>query len=166
MLVGNSAYDNGVSWDIISAYQSGMFGSYGKGSNYVGVTETIDESGAWHYVPGPLAQHSAVQKWGSKNDVIVNFGMNFSDKVFFGINVGFPYATYGYSESFYESSVNPEQFPIIYNLDDGSQAETYFLSSSFSNRYIAAPTPRTSEWRGLSATGPSSAWTTNLPTTA
>ena len=137
MLVGNSAYDNGVSWDIISAYQSGMFGSYGKGSNYVGVTETIDESGAWHYVPGPLAQHSAVQKWGSKNDVIVNFGMNFSDKVFFGINVGFPYATYGYSESFYESSVNPEQFPIIYNLDDGSQAETYFLSSSFSNRYIA-----------------------------
>lgn len=136
-LVGNGAYDSGISWDIISAYQGGMFGSYGMGNNYVGVTESIDGSGEWHYVPGSLAQHSTVQRWGSKNDIIVNFGMNFSDKVFFGVNVGFPYATYGTSESFYESSVTPEQFPIVYNLDDGSQRETYFLSSTFNNRYLA-----------------------------
>lgn len=138
LLAGSNAYDaSGVSWDIITAYQAGMFGSYGKGNNYVGVTEMIDKSGNWHYVPGPLAQNSITQKWGSKNDIITNFAMNFSDKVFVGLNLGFPYARYGYSESFYESAVNPEQFPIVYNMDDGSQVETNFVSASYGYRYLS-----------------------------
>lgn len=138
LLAGNNAFDaSGVSWDIITAYQAGMFGTYGNGNNYVGVTEMIDGSGNWHYVPGPLSQNSVTQKWGSKNDIVVNYAMNFSDKVFVGINLGFPYARYGYSESFWESSVNPEQFPIVYNMDDGSQVETNFLGASYGYRYLA-----------------------------
>lgn len=138
LLASSSAFDaSGLSWDIITAYQAGMFGSYGNGADYVGVTEMISGDGTWHYVPGTLAQSSVTQKWGSKNDIILNYGMNFSDKVFVGINVGFPYARYGYSETFFEAAMEPERFPIIYNLDDGSQDETNFLSASYGYQYLA-----------------------------
>lgn len=138
LLASRDAFDvSGVSWDILTAYQAGMFGSYGMGSNYVGVTETIDGSGDWHYVPGPLSQNSVTRKWGSKNDVVMNLGLNFSDNVFVGINVGFPYARYGYSESFYESAVNPEQFPIVFQGNDGSEYDTNFLSASYGYQYLS-----------------------------
>lgn len=138
VLSRTDAFDGSdISWDILTAYQAGMFGSYGNGADYVGVTETIDPSGKWHYVPGPLSQTSVTHKWGSKNDVVMNLGLNFSDKVFVGFNLGLPYARYGYSEAFYESAVNPEQFPIVFMGDDGSEYDTNFLSASYGYQYLA-----------------------------
>ena len=138
MLSRTDAFDGSdISWDILTAYQAGMFGSYGNGADYVGVTETIDPSGKWHYVPGPLSQTSVTHKWGSKNDVVMNLGLNFSDNVFVGFNLGLPYARYGYSEAFYESAVNPEQFPIVFMGDDGSEYDTNFLSASYGYQYLA-----------------------------
>lgn len=138
VLSRTDAFDGSdISWDILTAYQAGMFGSYGNGADYVGVTEIIDPSGKWHYVPGPLSQNSVTHKWGSKNDVVMNLGLNFSDKVFVGFNLGLPYARYGYSEAFYESAVNPEQFPIVFMGDDGSEYDTNFLSASYGYQYLA-----------------------------
>lgn len=130
---GSSFYGSNVSWDILTAYQARMFGTYGQGNNYVGVTEAIADDASYCYVPGELAQNSVVESHGSKNDLILNLGLNFSDKFYAGLNIGFPIADYSYSESFYESAVNPEQFLLSY--DDGG--ETYFNSASYAYRYVA-----------------------------
>ena len=47
----------------------------------------------------------------SKNDIVLNFAMNFSDNVFVGLNVGFPYARYGYDEAF-EQFLNSRQMAV------------------------------------------------------
>ena len=141
LIAGSNAFDaTDISWDILTAYRGGVFGSYTKGDgtyDYVGVTQMIDETGMWSYVPGELSQNSVTRKWGSKNDLVLNFAMNFSDNVFVGLNVGFPYARYGYDEAFYEAAVNPEQFAITYLDKAGNEMTTYFNSASYGYQYMA-----------------------------
>ena len=123
-----------VSWDILTAYNGGMFGPYTEyDDEFVGVTEMISDDGDYHFVPGQLAQTSALTKNGSKTDLVMNFGMNISDRVYVGMNLGVPMAHYRFNESFYEAAVNPDQFPIVY--DDGGT--TYFQRGYYNYQYLA-----------------------------
>lgn len=132
----NSFNNSDVPWDILTAYQGGMYGPYGWDGLYAGVTESISDGGEYHYVPGALAQTSSLTKRGSKNDIILNLGLNVNDKVYFGFNVGLPTARYTYSESFYEAAVNPDQFPLIY--EDGDQLyTTWFNRGTYNYQYRA-----------------------------
>lgn len=132
----NSFNNSDVPWDILTAYQGGMYGPYGWDGLYAGVSELISDNGDYHFVPGALSQTSSRTKRGSKNDLILNLGLNVSDKVYFGFNVGLPSIRYRYSESFYEASVNPDQFPIIY--EDGDYLyTTYFDRGAFRYQYDA-----------------------------
>ena len=129
-----SSFNNSdLAWDILAAYQGGMFGSYGVDGEFVGVTETISDDGDFHYVPGALSQTSYLTKYGSKNDLIMNMGFNFSDRFYVGVNLGIPTARYRYNESFYEAAINPDDFRIKY--DDGY--ETCFQNGSYGYRYLA-----------------------------
>ena len=125
-----------VSWDILTAYNGGMFGPYGWDGEYAGVSEMISDNGDYHYVPGQLAQTSSLIKSGSKTDLIMNFGMNISDRVYVGLNLGVPMAHYRFSESFYEAAVNPDLFPIVY--EDGDDLyTTYFQRGYYNYQYYA-----------------------------
>ena len=110
-----------------------MFGSYGIDGEYAGVTEAISPDGDYHYVPGALSQTSYLTKRGSKSDLILNMAMNFSDRFYVGFNLGIPTARYRYNESFYEASIIPDDFRIMY--DDGY--ETCFLNGSYGYQYMA-----------------------------
>jgi Outer membrane protein transport protein (OMPP1/FadL/TodX). len=111
-----------------------MFGSYGRDGEYVGVTETFSlPDGDYHYLAGPLAQTSYQTKLGSKNDLVMNLGLNFSDRFYLGFNLGIPTARYRYQESFYEAAVNPDRFLIRY--DDGH--DTCFRNGTFNYQYLA-----------------------------
>ena len=132
----NSYENSNVSWDILTAYQAGMFGSYGNGNNYVGVSEVLD--GFNHFVPSALAQRTIVNKSGSKNDMIFNFGMNISDQLFIGVNMGMPSAMYDYSELFIEAAKRPEDFPISFAAHGGGSVTTYFNSGSYSYEYASS----------------------------
>ena len=128
----DSYYSTDIPWDLLAAYQGGMYGTYdGVDGRFVGVTETT--AGDYHYLSGDLAQTSYRTKRGSKNDVIMNVGLNFSDQFYFGFNLGLPAARYRYSESFYESAVNPEQFMIPF--EDGGTPS--FLRGSYNYQYMA-----------------------------
>ena len=129
----NAFNNSDVPWDILAAYQGGMYGPYGWDGVYAGVTESISDDGDYHYVPGTLAQSSYLTKRGSKNDLIMNLGLNISDRVFLGFNLGLPTARYRYSESFYETAVDPGQFPIAY--DDGYS--TCFNRGTYNYQYLA-----------------------------
>ena len=129
-----SSFNNSdLPWDILAAYQGGMFGYYGVDGEYAGVTETISDNGDYHYVPGNLSQTAYQTKLGSKNDLIMNMGFNFSDRFYIGFNLGIPTARYRYSESFYEASINPNDFRIKYDGGD----ETCFLNGSYGYQYMA-----------------------------
>lgn len=137
LLASASSFNNSaVPWDVLTAYQGGMYGPYGWDGIYAGVTETISDDGSYHYVPGSLAQTSSRTKTGSKNDLVVNFAMNFSDRVYVGFNVGLPTARYRYDETFNESAVDPGQFPIIYE-DGGKNYTTYFMRGNYNYQYLA-----------------------------
>ncbi|NLZ19157.1 MAG: hypothetical protein GXY24_02640 [Bacteroidales bacterium] len=125
-----------VSWDILTAYNGGMFGPYGWDADYAGVTESISDNGDYHFVPAALAQTSSLTKIGSKSDLIMNFGLNISDRVYVGFNLGVPMIRYRFDESFYEAAVNPELFPIVY--EDGDQLyTTYFQRGYYNYQYLA-----------------------------
>ena len=121
-----------IPWDLLTAYQGGMFGPFGTDGVYAGVTEGIAPDRSFCYVPGELAQSSYLTKRGSKNDLILNFAMNISDQVYIGFNLGLPTARYRYSESFYEAAVNPRAFPLEY--EDGS---TFFNRGVYNHQYLA-----------------------------
>lgn len=132
-----SSYESSsISWDILTAYQAGMFGSYGNGNNYVGVSEALEDFN--HFVPSALAQRSVVVKNGTKDDMILNFGMNISDQLFVGVNMGMPSATYSVSETFIEAAKRPEDFPISFAAHGGGSVTTYFNSGSYVYDYAAS----------------------------
>lgn len=138
ILSDRRSFDNSsVSWDVLTAYQGGMFGSFGYDGVYAGVSEAINNSGEspYMYIPGTLTQTSITSKGGSKNDFIMNFGFNISDKLFLGFNLGLPTAEYYYNENFYEAAINPELFPISYESASGEPQETFFKTASYAYRY-------------------------------
>lgn len=138
VLANYNSFDNSdVSWDLLTAYQAGMFGSYGTDGRYVGVTETISPNGVYHYVPSALQQSSTITKTGHKNDLVFNFGFNVSDKFFFGFNLGTPAAEYRYSEAFYETAIDMDAFPISFIGSDGTERITAFRNASYAYNYTA-----------------------------
>ena len=132
----NSFHNSDVPWDLLTAYQAGMFGTYRGDGEYAGVTETISDDGDYHYVPGALSQMSCLAKRGSKRDLVFNTAVNISDRVYVGFNIGMPMARYRYSESFYETAANKDLFPIVYE-DDGQEYTTYFNSGVYNYEYLA-----------------------------
>ena len=130
----SSFNSSNVPWDVLTAYQAGTFGSYRQGdySGYVGNTEKIASDGSYHYVPGELSQTSGISRWGSKNDIVLNMGLNYNDNLYIGFNVGIPSADYRYSEYFSEAPVTVEQFPIAFE-----EGETYFRSATYDYEYAA-----------------------------
>ena len=136
-----SAFNNSdVPWDILAGYQGGMFGTYGRDGLYAAVSQQIKypaAGAAYAYVPGSIAQSSDVVKYGSKDDFIMNLGLNYDDRLYIGFNLGMPNASYRYSETFYESAVNSDQFPIVYDDGYGGDLTTYFTGSRYNYQYVA-----------------------------
>lgn len=125
-----------VSWDILTAYQGGMFGSYGNGMDYIAVTQGFSQDGSYYYVPGTLSQVSYVSEYGSKMDFVINLGLNIEDKFFIGLNLGMPFSTFTCAESYYETAVDPGQFPI--EFDGGvTTYQTAFKSASTDYRFLS-----------------------------
>lgn len=133
----SSFQDTDIPWDVLTAYQGGLIGSYGAGDYpyYIGNTEVLaqKEGFHYHYVPGALNQSSFVTRNGTKNDIILNMGVNIDDVLFIGGNIGLPTMNYRYSETFFESADNPEMFPISF-----AEGDTYFRNAEYTYDYTAS----------------------------
>ncbi|MCR5352066.1 MAG: hypothetical protein K6E35_06220 [Bacteroidales bacterium] len=125
-----------VPWDLLTAYQGAMISGYGWPGLYTGASEVVSPDGDYHYVPGALSQTSYLTKRGSKNDLIMNIGLNVDDRVYLGFNLGLPTARYRYSETFYETAINPDLFPVLFE-DNGTETRTYFNRDIYDYQYIS-----------------------------
>lgn len=123
-------FGSSIPWNYLLAYQSGMIANaIGPDGNpmmsddggyiYLGTTEGMDADNVISSL-GELTQSSKVLTAGSKQDIVINYALNFNDRLFVGVNMGMPVATYKYNEFYREDALNHLDFRIDY--EDGQTA--------------------------------------------
>ena len=118
-------YSDYGSWLDVLAYKSGMISTANTaGTAYVGSTEYLDDDGQMG-IGGPLYQDYYRQRYGSRNDIVLNFAANFSDRFYIGANIGIPYLSYAESINQMEEAVDMNDFAM--EFDDG---QTYCFSDA------------------------------------
>lgn len=131
-------YYNGYPWSSILGIQSGMINTFGSVDNeYIGATEKIYDDGTIE-LAGPLDQTFRRNTRGSKYDYVFNFGLNISDLVYLGANLGVTSLYYSSSEVFTEAAIDPADFEISYINDDGSTSTTNFSDMRHKYEYHAS----------------------------
>ncbi|MCM1501359.1 MAG: hypothetical protein NC115_01675 [Bacteroidales bacterium] len=115
-LSGSDAYDlYPADWQYILAYQSYMISPVEDGSTeYAGVTENIyrDADGkiTGIEIPGSLNQTFGRSVKGNRYDYLINLGMNISDFIYIGANLGITSLRYSSEEYFIET---PEEYSLF-----------------------------------------------------
>jgi len=129
----NVWYDFPSDWQYILAYQSYMISPDADGSvNYAGVTENVytDEFGNVTEIglPGAVDQTFGRSISGRKYDCIFNLGLNISDVVYLGANLGLTSLRYSSEEYFIETPEEPSLF------------QTSFIRLNYNSVYTASGT--------------------------
>ena len=133
------AYDkSGIPWKYITGFQSAMFDPFDD--IYVAATEKVfDDKTA--FVAGELDQTYGRRTSGNKYEYIINAGLNFSDFVYVGVNLGINSMTYSYDEYFKEKAVNPDDFLVEYKNEAGEiVASKYFSQMKYKSGYSLSGT--------------------------
>lgn len=134
-------------WNYVMAYQAGMINyNYDDlGAPYYGSTErkSFDGQTYSYGVEEALRQNYNVRSNGTKNDILFNVGLDFSEKFYLGFNIGMPIINYSSSQIYSERAVNPEDFPVTPEYIDqyGNvvvDPETYFQHLKYRFDYSAS----------------------------
>lgn len=129
--VNRNAFNN-FGWEDVLAAHTGMITTYGgSDTDWIGATETIFDDGSIG-TAGLLDQSWQRVTSGYKYDLVANVGLNFSDQLFIGANIGMIALEYTSSTYYREAAVNVNDFMIPF--DDG---DTYFDSFQLNNWYNA-----------------------------
>lgn len=138
------AYDNSNLnnyWDAIAAYRMGQISSYGTHCQYVGCSEILTRNPSTgqysHYIPGELNQQVSVSKFGSTNDMLFNFAIDFNHNFFIGFSLGMPIQSYTNVETTKEVAVDPDLFPVEFTYSDGAKVNTFFSNAAYQYTYSA-----------------------------
>ncbi len=134
LLASSNAWDN-CQWQSVSAYQAGLVSDFGD-RNFVAATEQIRQNPDGSYdifTSGYLDRAYSRRVSGTRYDIVLNYALNFSDRLYLGVNLGFPCGRYTFSESLREAAENPADFTFEY--DTGEKVS--FLSGTGSYAYTA-----------------------------
>ena len=105
----NENYNNSMlSWREALGWNTGMFyhPDGADPADYLASTEV-----APYDLGGPLIQHWGRSTRGYKHDMVLNFGMNFSDVFFLGANLGLVSIEMNRTSTLIEEAKNPADFP-------------------------------------------------------
>lgn len=149
-LTAADPYNNSnIPWRFIAGWEAGLYSLYGPASNmneFIGTSESYDlipggnpedlrDYSIWQ--SGPLDQTYGRTVSGSKYDYIINLGMNFSDRFYFGFNLGITSMDYRYEDWIIEKAQDPSDFVITFQNPDGTVDNTEFSDMEFTSRYGA-----------------------------
>lgn len=133
-LASDSAFDI-MPWKPVIGYKTGMIEPFDD--IYVAATEKVyDDKTA--FMGGTIQQNYGRNISGNKYDYLLNFGLNISDFVYLGLNLGLTSANYSYSEYFTEKAIDPSEFEIGYVDNDGNPIPSltkYFDKMKYSSSY-------------------------------
>ncbi len=138
-LNGDNAYNGAAAWNYITGYQSGIISTFNNSDkDYIGATEKNYDDGTGSQIVSladAIDQVYGRQAHGSKYDFAFNFGMNFSDVVYAGLNIGVTSIGYEMNEYFKEFAVDPSKFDITFEDESGKTSTTYFNSLRYRYAY-------------------------------
>lgn len=133
-LASDSAFDI-MPWKQVIGYKTGMIEPYED--IYVAATEKVyDDKTA--FMGGTIQQNYGRNISGNKYDYLLNFGLNISDFVYLGLNLGLTSANYSYSEYFTEKAIDQSEFEIGYVDNNGNPIPSltkYFDKMKYSSSY-------------------------------
>ena len=141
-LLSSDAYENySAPWRTIVAAQSGMISNLANStSDYIGAAEYLDDENNI-FVPGPLDQSYQRHTTGFKYDYAFNFGMNVSDFIYLGMNLGITSFDYDSATRYTETAQDPYDFKNDFTItgENGTeQATAYFKGMRYDYRYKAS----------------------------
>ena len=132
-----SAYDSGLPWLNVAGLQGGMISNFGAtDSEYIGVTEKLFDNGDIQ-LAGPIDQVYGRQTKGTKYEMVFNSGLNFSDRVFVGVNIGMASLSYSMDQYFKEVAVNPADFQLTF-VENNAEVTTNFDALRYRYSYDAS----------------------------
>ena len=110
-LSGDFYATNGPSWESMVAWKGGVFDPIpGRNDGYVGLTERILDNGDIR-LADKIGQYYGLKRGGSKYDLLMNFGLDFSDRFFVGANVGITTLSYRLDETRAENALAGASYP-------------------------------------------------------
>lgn len=126
-IAANDLNDNNLSnlkyytdWPAALAYQTGVVNP-ATGVNGAPYISPVQANAGDYPMRGPITQEFGLTEKGSKQDVIMNFAMNFSDRFIIGGNLGLVMLSYNRQTSLKEIARNSGDFPVT--LPDASAGE-------------------------------------------
>ena len=129
-----NVYNSNLPREAIVGYLSDMISTYGGYTDrYLGVTER--EADGVVSVASGLNQKYGMLRTGTKYDIIMNTGFNFSDRFFLGFNLGITQMNVTNDEYWFEEAMDPSKFAIRFRNQDGTYTETYFDNFRFRRSY-------------------------------
>ena len=146
VLSGSFWQKGGPSWETLAGYQGGLFSPL-PNNTYVGLTERQLDNGKV-VLADNIGQYYGLQRKGSKYDLLMNFGLDFSDKFYVGANIGITSMSYRYDETRSEEALSGGNYPSGFQslrtryayYDDGTglYAKFGFIARPFSGLRIGA----------------------------
>lgn len=132
----SDVYNTNLPREAIVGYLSDLVSTYGGYTDrYLGVTER--EADGVVSVASGLNQKYGQLRTGTKYDILMNTGFNFSDRFFLGFNLGITQLNMSNDEYWYEEAMDPSKFSIRFRNEDGTFTETYFDNFRFRRSYQA-----------------------------
>ena len=119
-LFDDSVYDKLAieDWRVVTGFRSGAIAQNGSsGKEFIGISEYTDESGIIKLGQNGIRQAYGETTSGYKTDYIINAGMNISDIVYLGINLGAVRLRHKSDSYIQEEAVDPSDFrPVFWGV--------------------------------------------------
>lgn len=114
----------GVNWNWILGYRGGLISYMPEMDAYFGAAEKVTANAQGGYdvaMEGSLLQRLSQATAGSKNDIVLNFAMDFNENLYIGVNVGIPVlrysSTWAYTERIASDESDFHNVPQYYGSD-------------------------------------------------
>ena len=145
-VLNGSFYQTGApSWETMVGYQGGLYDNLN--GSYVGLTESLLDNGNI-VLTDRIGQYYGLERKGSKYDLLMNFGMDFNDKLYVCANIGITTLNYRNDETRSEEALSGVNYGNDFQsmrmrssfYDDGSgiYAKVGFIARPFSGLRIGA----------------------------
>ena len=120
VLSGSFYQANIPSWETMVGWQAGLFDNIN--GSYVGITESLLDNGNI-VLTDRVGQYYGLERKGSKYDILMNFGMDFNDWFYLGMNVGITTLSYRFDETRSEDALS--------GIDYGNDFQSMRMRSAY-----------------------------------
>lgn len=132
-----SNLDYYTDWPAAIGYQTGVVNPATGVDGAPYISPVQDNTTPGYPMRGDIDQEYSFKERGSKQDILINLGFNFSDRFMIGGNIGLLEFSYTRDVTLREVAVNPADFPCSVSNGDGTSSAARFEDMRYSHQYCA-----------------------------